>query len=105
MRSDVQPKEALLLSGDYGSLPGREALAIELAERMAMDPHSITDDFWQELRGEFSEEEVVELTFACSIFNWGNKFNITMRLDTDGEEYEQGMAYQDASTFWRRSGG
>ena len=104
MRSDVQPKEELLLAGDYQSLPRREALAIELAERMAMDPHSVTDEFWAELRDEFSEEEVVELTFACSIFNWGNKFNITMRLDTDGVEYDRGMEYQDAQTFWRRPG-
>ncbi|MFQ5349523.1 MAG: carboxymuconolactone decarboxylase family protein [Thermoanaerobaculia bacterium] len=102
MRSEVQPKEDLLLSGDYTSLAKREALAIELAERLAMDPHSITDDFWQELRGEFSEQEVVELVFACSIFNWGNKFNIAMRLDTDGVEYDRHMEYQDAPTFWRR---
>ncbi len=103
MRSDVEPREAAVLSGDYSSLSEREALAVELAERMAMDPHSVTDDFWESLRGQFSEEEVVELVFATSIFNWGNKFNITMRLDTDGVSYAKGMEYKDASTFWRRS--
>ena len=105
MRGDVQPKEAAILSGDYGSLPGREALAVELAERMAMDPHSVTDDFWAKLRGEFTEEEIVELVFSCSIFNWGNKFNITMHLDTDGVEYDKGMEYKEAPTFWRRAKG
>lgn len=102
MRSDVEPREEAILSGDYSSLSRREALAVELAERMAMDPHSVTDDFWESLRQEFSEEELVELTFATSIFNWGNKFNITMRLDTDGNEYPKGMQYKDAPTFWRR---
>ncbi len=91
-----------MLSGSYGSLPRREALAVELAERMAMDPHSVDDGFWGELRAEFTDEEIVELTFACSIFNWGNKFNITMRLDTDGVQYERGMEYKEAPTFWRR---
>ena len=90
-----------MLSGDYSGLSEREAVAVELAERMAMDPHSVTDDFWASLRKHFSEEEVVELVFATSIFNWGNKFNITMRLDTDGVSYPKGMKYKDASTFWR----
>ncbi len=99
---DVQPKEDAILSGDYSSLVPREALAVELAERMAMDPHSVDDAFWRKLQEAFTEEEVVELVFATSIFNWGNKFNITMRLDTDGVEYEKGMEYKDAPTFWRR---
>jgi len=103
VRSDVEAREEAILSGNYSSLSRREALAVELAERIAMDPHSVADDFWQELASEFSEEEIVELTFACSIFNWGNKFNITMRLDTDGVEYPQRMDYKDAPTFWRKS--
>ncbi len=28
-----------------------------------------------------------------------------MRLDTDGVEYERGMEYKDAPTFWRRGEG
>ncbi len=105
MRSDVAPREKAVLSGDYSSLTRREALAVELAERMAMDPHSVTDDFWRTLEGEFTDEELVELVFSCSIFNWGNKFNITLRLDTDGVEYPAGMAYEDAPTFWRGAPG
>jgi hypothetical protein len=53
-------------------------------------------------RSGFSDEALVELVFACGIFNWGNKFNITMRLDTDGTTYPRGMRYRDASTSWRR---
>ncbi len=94
-----------MLSGSYGSLPRREALAVELAERMAMDPHSVDDAFWARLSEAFTDEEIVELAFSCSIFNWGNKFNITMRLDTDGVEYPKGMEYKDAPTFWRQAPG
>ena len=68
---------------------------MSFAERIALDPHTVTDDFFSELKSEFSEEEIVEITFACGIFNWGNKFNITMQLDTaDDSEYEAGMTYR-----------
>lgn len=102
MRSEVQPNEEAILSGNYyEALPLREALAVELAERMAMDPHSITNEFWAKLKEEFTDQEIVELAFSCGIFNWGNKFNITMRLDTEGDAYQAGMEYKDADTFWR----
>lgn len=38
----------------------REALAISLAERIALDPHTVTDDFFSELKQVFSENEIVE---------------------------------------------
>jgi len=79
---------------DEKGLSRREYLAVKLAEYMAGDPNCITDDFYRELKDEFKDEEIVELVFACSIFNFGNKFNITMRLDTTEEsDYPKGMAY------------
>ena len=98
MSAQVQPKEDAIFSGNYGDLPQREALAVALAERMAGDPHSVTAEFWDELKQVFSDDELVELTFACSIFNWGNKFNITMQLDTDGVCYPSGMQYEEVKT-------
>jgi alkylhydroperoxidase family enzyme len=93
--AQVKQKEDAVLGGDTSSLSAREALAVELAERIAGDPHSVTSGFWDTLKGEFSDDELVELTFACSIFNWGNKFNITMQLDTDGTTYPAGMEYRE----------
>lgn len=95
MSAQVKPKEDAILGGDPSALTRREALAVELAERIAGDPHAVTSDFWQTLKEEFSDDELVELTFACSIFNWGNKFNITMQLDTDGTKYASGMKYEE----------
>jgi alkylhydroperoxidase family enzyme len=78
-----------------GSLNEREALAISLAERIALDPHTVTDGFFEELKGTFSEDEIVEMVFACGIFNWGNKFNITMNLDAaEDSAYAGGMEYR-----------
>jgi alkylhydroperoxidase family enzyme len=39
----------------------RERLALEFADRMALDHKSIDDDFFKRLRGEFSDPEIVEL--------------------------------------------
>ncbi len=95
IRDQVAPKECAVLGPiDESSLSRREYLAVKLAAFMAGDPNYIPDEFYSDFKGEFSDEEIVELVFACAIFNFGNKFNITMRLDTtDESEYPKGMTY------------
>jgi alkylhydroperoxidase family enzyme len=95
VRDEVGPKEdALFGEIDESAFTRAEYLGIKLAEYMAGDPNYIPDEFYEELKEEYTEEEVVELIFGCSIFNFGNKFNITMRLDTtEDSEYEKGMVY------------
>ncbi len=79
---------------DESALSRREYLGVKLAEYMAGDPNYIPDAFYDELKAEYTEEEVVELIFGCSVFNFGNKFNITMRLDASEEsKYPTGMTY------------
>ena len=97
MSALVEPKEGSIFSGEYSSLTSREGLAVELAGRIASDPHTITSEFWDKLKSEFSDDELVELSFACSIFNWGNKFNITMQLDSDGVCYPTDLQYREVS--------
>lgn len=99
MRGVVSDKEAAIhehqpQAGDV--LNEREALAIQLAERIALDPHTVDTPFFSRLKEHFSDEEIVEMVFACGIFNWGNKFNITMQMDADtASEYEAGMEYRE----------
>jgi alkylhydroperoxidase family enzyme len=95
VRDQVRPKEVAVFGEvDPDPLSRREYLAIRLAEQMAGDPNYIPDQFYDELKAEFSEEEIVELVFACSVFNFGNKFNITMRLDAAPDsKYPKGMTY------------
>jgi uncharacterized peroxidase-related enzyme len=95
VRDQVRPKEVAVFGEvDPDLLSRREYLAIRLAEQMAGDPNYIPDQFYDELKAEFSEEEIVELVFACSVFNFGNKFNITMRLDAAPDsKYPKGMTY------------
>lgn len=82
---------------DFDRLPLNEALAVQLAEYIAGDPNYIPDGFFERLATVYTEEEVIELVFACSIFNWGNKFNITMQIDgSDESTYTKGMVYPGA---------
>ena len=98
VRDAVGPKEEACMghqpqAGD--ALTDREALAVSLAERIALDPHTVTDAFFASLKEHFSDDEIVEMVFSCGIFNWGNKFNITMNLDASAEsEYGTGMEYR-----------
>lgn len=88
---------ALAHKSDAGRLTKREALAIELIDRMVQDPHTVTDQFFADLRQAFSEEELIELVFAGALFIWGNHFNITMRVDTDQESaYPHNLTYATA---------
>ncbi|MFT5425467.1 MAG: alkylhydroperoxidase family enzyme [Gammaproteobacteria bacterium] len=92
---EVGPKEEAFMGEiDESAFTRREYLGIKLAEYMAGDPNYIPDEFYDDLKEAYTKEEVVELIFACSVFNFGNKFNITMRLDTTEEsDYEKEMAY------------
>ena len=98
MRGPVAEREAACQehqpkAGD--ALNEREAMAISFAERIALDPHTVTDEFYADLKTVFSDEEIVEMVFACGIFNWGNKFNITMNMDADGDsDYPSDMEYR-----------
>ena len=94
-RDAVKDKESAVFGKvDFDKLPLKEALAVQLAEYIAGDPNYIPDGFFDRLKSVYTDEEVIELVFACSIFNWGNKFNITMQLDsTDDSSYPKGMVY------------
>lgn len=70
-------------------------MGVCLAERLALDPHTVTDDFFAEVKKVFSDDEIVEICFACGIYNWGNKFNIAMHMDADdSSDYAPEMHYR-----------
>ncbi|MGI9658735.1 MAG: carboxymuconolactone decarboxylase family protein [Gaiellaceae bacterium] len=98
MSGDVAPREEACAGHQPKAgeiLNDREATAVSFAERIALDPHTVDDAFFADVRKHFSDDEIVELVFACGIVNWGNKFNITMQLDSSPDsEYETGMAYR-----------
>ena len=46
----------------------REKLALEFAEKMALDHHSIDDAFFERLHSEFDDPEIVELGMLIGQF-------------------------------------
>jgi AhpD family alkylhydroperoxidase len=46
----------------------RERLAIEFAERFAIDHAGIDDDLFARLRAQFGDDEIVDLTLCCAAF-------------------------------------
>jgi hypothetical protein len=51
-----------------GELTEPEELAVEYAERFALDHASIADEVIEHLRGAFSDPEILDLTICCSAF-------------------------------------
>jgi uncharacterized peroxidase-related enzyme len=61
-----------------------ERCALRLAERMTQNEGPLTDDEWAELRGFYSEGEVVELMGAIGLFNYFNRFNNMLDMEPTG---------------------
>jgi alkylhydroperoxidase family enzyme len=73
----------------------RRELALEVAERMALNPHTVDDEFFAALRAEFTDREIVALIFAASTFNLASAVAIALHLDTDpGGLYPTGLVYR-----------
>ena len=58
-----------------------EKVAIRLAETVTRDAHAVSDEQFAELRGYYSEGEVVELLCAIGLLNYFNRFNDALRME------------------------
>ncbi len=80
-----QKVEAAL--GDYHNsqvLSVKERLALELCERMTYTDRRVTDDFFEELKRRYSEEELVELAAIIALENFRSKFNPVFAVESQG---------------------
>ncbi len=57
-----------------------EKAALRLAETVTRDAHAVSDEQFSELRGHYSEGEIVELLCAIGLFNYFNRFNYALRM-------------------------
>lgn len=60
----------------------REKVALRFAERVILDSNNVDDSLWSQLREHFEEGEVVELTSAIGLFDYFNKFNNALRIES-----------------------
>jgi alkylhydroperoxidase family enzyme len=56
------------LDASANSYTPREKLAIEYAEKLALDHHAIDDSFFERLHEEFTDPEIVELGMLIGQF-------------------------------------
>ena len=92
----VAPREAAVLGEEIDPAPlaEREALAVRFADLMSRDPQRITDDFFADLRGAFTDAEIVELGLFLALEVGLDRFCIALRLDTTGDgPYPTGLSY------------
>jgi uncharacterized peroxidase-related enzyme len=73
--------EKLQHAFEFETYPGfsdseRDALA--LARDAALVPNAVTDEHFERLRRNFSDEEIVEIVAVISMFGWLNRWNDTM---------------------------
>ncbi len=63
----------------------REKLANQYAELVTRNSNRVPDAFFDRLRGQFSEPEIVELTFAIGFITMLNRFNNSLGVRYRGE--------------------
>ncbi len=87
-----QAVAALRSTLDVSAFTPREATALKLVDRIVIDPHSVDDNLFAELRHHFSEEEIIELVCASSLFTWAGTLNTVVHVATgaDSRYGEQG---------------
>ena len=108
----VQPKEKALglidISGmtkaqavlalkdklDTSSFTPRQAAALRLVDRLVIDPHSVDDALFAELKQHFTDDEIIELVCGSALFTWAGTLNTTVRLETGADSVYGGrLAY------------
>jgi alkylhydroperoxidase family enzyme len=67
-----------------------ERLVIELADAMAGAPANVSDELYARLRGEFSEEQLMELGAQIAFENYRARLNRVFDVDSD-ELYKPGV--------------
>jgi alkylhydroperoxidase family enzyme len=82
---------------DASAFTPRQAAALHLVDRIVIDPHSVDDALFAELKRHFSDDEVIELVCASALFTWAGTLNTTVRLETGADSIYGGqLAYATA---------
>lgn len=99
VREEVEPLEDDLFGESLDTeMTDREALAVEFAEKMGGDPNQISDAFFEKLRAEFTNDEIVELVMTECVYKMGHTISNTLQVGTsEDNEYPTELDYPMAS--------
>lgn len=104
VKEEVAPKEDAIFAEeiDTSALTRREELAVHVADYMSRDPQTMPDRFFEELRGEYTDETILELLLFAALEVGLDRFCIALRLDTtDRSPYPTGLAYPLDRGLWQ----
>ena len=88
----LKDEEFDALQGDYRTsalFNAKEKAAIAWAEAMTLNTAKRDDSVWNELRGLFTDAEIVEISLASGLFNMINRLNDSFRTELEPEEYNR----------------
>jgi len=60
-----------------------EQEALQLAEKVSLEPDEILDEFWLQLDNHFTSDQIVELVALISFFNMLNRFILALQIEPD----------------------
>jgi alkylhydroperoxidase family enzyme len=60
----------------------RDRVALSFADVMTLDPQGVSDELFSELRLHFQEGEIVELASVIGLYNYFNRFNEVLRMES-----------------------
>jgi alkylhydroperoxidase family enzyme len=84
--------ELAALQGDYRAsalFDAREKAVLAWSEAVTLNTAKRDDAVWNELRGLFSDAEIVEISLATAMFNMINRLNDSFRTELEPEEYNR----------------
>ena len=96
VKDAIEPKEDAVFADeiDASEFTRREELAVRVADHMSRDPQKIPDEFFDELREEYSEEAIIELLLFAGLEVGLDRLCIALRLDTtEDSPYPTGLEY------------
>ena len=70
---------------DPDKLPVRDRLAVEYVRTVVKDSNRVPDELFERLRAQFTEPEIVELTFLIGFIDMLNLFNNALEVRYQGE--------------------
>jgi uncharacterized peroxidase-related enzyme len=73
----------LLFYESSDAFDARDKLTLLYTERVTRDASGIREDLLQEMRGHYSEQQLVELTLVICVANFTNRFNDALRIAPD----------------------
>ena len=63
---------------------GREKAALRYSEGMTRTPADVSDAVFEEVRSQFTTEQIVELTAAIALENFRARFNCPLKIESEG---------------------